>query len=397
MFTVIRRAPLFALLGASVLALAPVASAQDEYTEEQRKLLDELRKPTSTWAMKAAALTLKEQGGAAAMEAGKLLQAQQAKQRKAFAAAAKKIDSLASRVGSGKAHAALLAQWDKAKDHANEWLFDPVKFPLPKVQPVTGPLEGCNEGLERGAVAKGYFKQLEKPWGAAAAPALGLRYKSAKKLRAAYKESREGLALVTELLGVGDAPPAAGAGVTPLAWFFLDLAEEDWRGAADRYRAMKKGWPKSCAFYAYSAKMMKRNAEKPCEMGKPAIRGMQQNNEYRMTLGITPLWHNAKLARAAQGHSTEMQQMGYFGHDSPVAKNASPQLRCKNEGYDGGVTECCSSSSSPTTAMEMWKWDGGHHRAMIHWKWTEGGCSSKGPATLNPGTGTYGSPPGIRY
>jgi hypothetical protein len=398
MQNVIRSTPLFALLGAAALLFAPTAVAQDELTEEQRKLLDELRKPTSTWAMKAAAQTLKEQGGAAAAEAGKLLQVQQAKRAKEWAAAARKINGLAARVGNGKAQAELLKQWTEARDHANKWLFDPVKFPLPKVQPVTGPLEGCKEGLARGAVAMGFFRQLEKPWGAAAAPVLALRYKSAKKLRAAYVEAEKGQKLVTELLGAGGATPKdAGAEVSPLGWFFLDLAEEQWADAAARYRTMKPGWAKSCAWYAYCAKMMKRNEVTPCEMEKPAIRGLKQNNEYRMSLGISPLWHNAKLARAAQGHATEMQQMGYFGHDSPVAKNASPQLRCKNEGYEGGVTECASSTSSPSSAMEMWKWDGGHHRAMIHWRWTEGGCSSTGKCTFNPGTGTYGSPPGLRY
>lgn len=399
MFTALRSTPLFALCSAAVLLLASAASAQeDEISGESRKLLAELRTPTSEWAMKAAALTLRQAGGPAAVEAGKLLQALQAKRAKAYAATVKKINALEARVGSGKPHAPLLEQWSQAKDHANSWLFDVSKFPPPEVQPVTGPLRGCKEGLERGAVARGLFEQLEKPLGAAAAPVLALRYESAKQLREAYSESLQGWNSVTQLLGVpAPAPEGDAAAVTPLGWFFLDLAQEKWGAAADRYRATKPGWPKLCAWYAYAAKMLARNSVTAAEMGKPAIRGLLDMNRYRMTLGISPLWHNAQLARAAQGHSDEMAALGYFAHDSPVAKNATPQLRCKNEGYTGGNTECCSSASTPSSAMEMWKWDGGHHRGMIHWKWTEAGMSSRGPCTLNPGTGTYGSPPGIRY
>lgn len=383
-----------------LLLLAPLAGAQEDdgISDDARKMLDELRKPTSSWAFKLAAETLRSAGGPAAAEAGKLLQALEAKRRKAWQTSARKINALAGRVGSGKAQRPLLEQWNAAKDHANTWLFDASKFPLPEVQPVTGPLRGCKEGLARGAVARELFKQLEKPMGGAIGPALSLRYRSAKKMRAAYAESLADWRLVKTLLGVNAlAAEAEVATVEPLAWFFLDLGAEDWAGAAGRYRTMSKGWRKVCAWYAYCRKMLARNAVTPAEMGKPAIRGLALNNDYRMSIGISPLWHNAKLARAAQGHSTEMAELGYFGHDSPVAKNASPQRRCKNEGYTGGNTECCSSASTPSSAMEMWKWDGGHHRAMIHWKWTEAGCSSKGPATLNPGTGTYGSPPGIRY
>ena len=115
------------------------------------------------------------------------------------------------------------------------------------------------------------------------------------------------------------------------------------------------------------------------------------------SLGITPLWHNAHLSKAAQGHSDEMVALGYFGHNSPVPANDTIQKRCRTAGYRGRATECCSSSSTASSAMQMWKWGGGHHRAMIHWNWTEAGCSQRGPCTLNPGAGEKGSPPGIRY
>jgi len=55
-------------------------------------------------------------------------------------------------------------------------------------------------------------------------------------------------------------------------------------------------------------------------------------NEYRMMFGLIALRAHEPLIQAARKHSLEMVERKYFSHDSPVPKNASPAIRCRNEG-----------------------------------------------------------------
>ena len=387
----------WAACGVLLAAASAVAAPRDEFDDATKKLLAELRQPSSSVALLQAASALRAQGGAAGQEAGKLLTELVDKRRRALDAAAERINRLAAGVTESDGTAALIERWVAARAHANAWLFDPAKFPLPRVQPVRSPDVGYEEAKARGDAAISAHKGLRAALDGATANALRPSASSAQKWRAAHAQTLEDWQAAWRARH-GDAVRLQGVGaIDQLAGLFLALAADDYTAAAAAYRALPDGWAKLCAFHAYGRKILARNAAEPCGMGKQAVRGIEQNNWYRLSLGISPLWHNRKLAEAAQGHSDEMVRLSYFGHDSPVPANDSPHKRVANAGYRGGCTECCSSSSTASSAMEMWKWDGGHHRAMIHWEWTEVGCSERGPCTLNPGAGEAGAPPGIRY
>lgn len=106
-------------------------------------------------------------------------------------------------------------------------------------------------------------------------------------------------------------------------------------------------------------------------------------NEYRISMGRTPLEICPKLVLCARKHSTEMVQMGYFAHESPVAKNRTPSMRAQNEGHDGSVGENIYTSSAGATAIasfQGWYNSSGHHRNMLSDGWS---CIGVGHHTIN--------------
>ncbi|RME86666.1 MAG: CAP domain-containing protein, partial [Planctomycetota bacterium] len=96
-------------------------------------------------------------------------------------------------------------------------------------------------------------------------------------------------------------------------------------------------------------------------------------NQYRISMGRTPLEIDPKLVRCARKHSVEMVKLGYFSHTSPVAKNKTPSMRAQNEGHDGNVGENIYMNGAGATAFgafDAWYHSSGHHRNMLNDKWT---------------------------
>ena len=163
------------------------------------------------------------------------------------------------------------------------------------------------------------------------------------------------------------------------------------------YAGMAPGWRTLCLFHAYCGAVVAWNDDHPFDMEKTALTGMQGINAYRRALGISPVVHNAKLVRAAFKHSEEMTKRGYFSHRSPVEGRRTKEERAALEGYTDQLVECITGAGGGMRAIEFWKYDGGHHRDMIHPKWKEGGFSTRGPSVYLGGSGEKGCIPGLRY
>jgi len=89
-------------------------------------------------------------------------------------------------------------------------------------------------------------------------------------------------------------------------------------------------------------------------------------NAYRIMMGRHALEIHPCLVESARGHSQEMTQLGYFAHESPVAKNRSPSDRARNAGYPGGAAENIAMGSiSPQAAHDAWYNSSGHHRNIL--------------------------------
>jgi len=89
-------------------------------------------------------------------------------------------------------------------------------------------------------------------------------------------------------------------------------------------------------------------------------------NAYRRTLLLPPYEIDERLVQAARDHSIEMQELKYFGHESPTEKLRTPTDRIRVAGYNGGAGEnCLAGQTSGEGAFEGWYHSPGHHRGLI--------------------------------
>ncbi len=101
-------------------------------------------------------------------------------------------------------------------------------------------------------------------------------------------------------------------------------------------------------------------------MGLEEMKNLRMVNRYRECLGILPLEADARLVQSARRHSREMEDLGYFSHDSPTASQRSHVQRMKNAGYDGGYSEnIAGGARSGEKAFWMWFESPGHHKNMV--------------------------------
>lgn len=392
-FAVVGRAAVVLL----ALVLLPLARSE-EPADRTRHLLAEVKRDRDPVAWKEAVDQLRagtDEERAALDEALLRLAAKRARD---LDGAVRRIDALAAKVGDGERYERRRLAWEEACAHANAWLFDEIAFPDPREdQVVTGPMEGYETAKRRGDEAIAAWKRLEGPLARALRPLEGLTSKKAQALRAAHDEARAAFrrvrAELSETRREGRAEPA----VDPLAALFLHLALGDLPVVAEAYAGRAPGWRTLCLFDAYCRAVVAWNQAHPFGMEKTALAGMQGINAYRRVLGISPVAHNEKLVRAAFGHSDEMTRMGYFSHRSPVAGRTTKEDRAALEGYTEQLVECITGAGGGMQAVEFWKYDGGHHRDMIHPKWKEGGLSTRGPAVYLGGAGEPGCIPGLRY
>jgi uncharacterized protein YkwD len=108
-------------------------------------------------------------------------------------------------------------------------------------------------------------------------------------------------------------------------------------------------------------------------------------NEARWVVEYQPLRLDEKLCAASQGHSKEMVALGYFSHDSPVAKNKGFGERARNAGFEGGAQGECIyfGSRSPQAAFAAWWASDGHRFVMF-----SAGANTLGVASAGAGTWT---------
>ncbi len=88
-------------------------------------------------------------------------------------------------------------------------------------------------------------------------------------------------------------------------------------------------------------------------------------NDYRVMLGLRCLELDERLLVACRKHSQEMQDRGYFAHESPVSENKTPQMRAAREGFGGSVGENCAISGDAQAAFDGWYNSSGHHRLLV--------------------------------
>ena len=118
-------------------------------------------------------------------------------------------------------------------------------------------------------------------------------------------------------------------------------------------------------------------------------------NAERTKRGLRSLRENARLEKAADRHSEDMVDRGFFAHDTPAG--ASPSDRIRSAGYLKGargwsiaenIAYGTGSYATPQSIVKGWMNSAGHRRNILHRSFEEIGV---GVALGAPGKGGNGA------
>lgn len=100
---------------------------------------------------------------------------------------------------------------------------------------------------------------------------------------------------------------------------------------------------------------------------------LEITNAKRADAGCKPLKLNAKLNKAAQGHSEDMAAKDYFSHDSQDGR--SPFDRMSDAGYNFGAAaeNIAMGQQTPADVMDSWMNSAGHKANILNCTYTEMG------------------------
>jgi hypothetical protein len=93
--------------------------------------------------------------------------------------------------------------------------------------------------------------------------------------------------------------------------------------------------------------------------------GVLDLNRLRILLGTNALLIDPKLCLAAQGHSEDMQRLGFFAHESPVEGKRTPGDRAAKAGTSGGAENIARGQRTAKSANQAWWYSPGHHKNML--------------------------------
>lgn len=88
-------------------------------------------------------------------------------------------------------------------------------------------------------------------------------------------------------------------------------------------------------------------------------------NRRRFLLGLPLLRIDERLVRCARDHSTDMRDLGFFDHTSPVPGKRTPADRAARFGTSGGAENIAAGHARGESAVQAWWYSPGHHKNML--------------------------------
>ena len=93
--------------------------------------------------------------------------------------------------------------------------------------------------------------------------------------------------------------------------------------------------------------------------------GVYDLNIMRILAGLNALVLDPKLCEASRDHSKDMEEKGFFAHESPVPGKKTPWIRAKLVGTTASAENIAAGQSSPQGANMAWFYSPGHHINMF--------------------------------
>ena len=114
-----------------------------------------------------------------------------------------------------------------------------------------------------------------------------------------------------------------------------------------------------------AAQVLAENERLFARLPAEAVAGMRSLNTLRMACGLTPLLVDPKLCAAAVGHSADMEQYGFFAHQSPLPGKQEPWDRATLAGTTASGENIFMGSPAAADAIKGWFLSPGHHKNMF--------------------------------
>ncbi|SFP79617.1 Uncharacterized conserved protein YkwD, contains CAP (CSP/antigen 5/PR1) domain [Amycolatopsis arida] len=107
------------------------------------------------------------------------------------------------------------------------------------------------------------------------------------------------------------------------------------------------------------------SSDPPARSGSHADRVVELVNQARSSAGCGSLRVDARLTKAAQGHSDDMSARGYFSHTTPEGVTFAERVRAAGYPRPGGEN-IARGARSAEQVMRMWMSSDGHRRNILN-------------------------------
>lgn len=107
------------------------------------------------------------------------------------------------------------------------------------------------------------------------------------------------------------------------------------------------------------------NAGLAKDLDPQEARGLVRLNLVRVLVGLPAQSIDPGLVAACRAHSRDMEERGFFAHESPVTGRDTPWRRAEAAGTSASAENIFNGSDDGTVAIQAWWHSPGHHKNML--------------------------------
>ncbi|MCR4318213.1 MAG: CAP domain-containing protein [Planctomycetes bacterium] len=127
-----------------------------------------------------------------------------------------------------------------------------------------------------------------------------------------------------------------------------------------------EGYERVMFFMAVHYMVNDLNKNMQVEASRAVRDATEYNNWYRAQLMMSPLQIQSQVTQAMIGHLEQMAAYDFFGHDGKTPETRDLSSRIRRQGYPFNTVGENIAQGGIRTAMDNWRWDGGHHRNLVN-------------------------------
>jgi len=282
---------------------------------------------------------------------------------------------------------ALRKSWEKAAKTAMIYIYDTSIFPNPP-GPVSGPYTGYTEVMSKVNRARDLYSNLRSKVDKDLMRLTSLSPLNADKIRDEFLEARTRALELKDQLQLLNSSKRSIHDPNDFYLAMIFLKCKNWKIASTffykekdefymkedkgggsvlafpvKYGSPLKGYQRALFFFLYARYVDDYNNKVKAPSSKIERSSVAKNNDYRISLGLCPLQIDSKVTVAMTRHISTIKEMSHTGATEET-ETLGQRLRLAGYKVKGGAGENLAECAL-YKAMDDWKWDGGHHRALV--------------------------------